>query len=156
MTTSNRLTSNRAALLWLLAGVCLALAGAWFAVHQLLFRLGFTQWPQALWVLAGAPLVEEWLFRATLQPLLQQRLAAQTPKLPALATHAVAIAAVSLLFALCHWPLLGVQSLWVLAPSLLLGVCWALTQRLWLCALLHAAFNGGLAVFTAQLTAQLP
>jgi membrane protease YdiL (CAAX protease family) len=150
MPISNCSVSNRAVLL---AGLCLALAGAWFAVNQLHFRLNFTHWAQAFWVLVGAPLVEEWLFRATLQPLLQKRLAAQKPNLPKFATHVMAIAVVSLLFALCHWPLLGVQSLWVIAPSLLLGACWALTQRLWLCAVLHAAFNGGLAIFTAQVSA---
>jgi uncharacterized protein len=105
------------------AGAALLLAGALFAAA-----------PNAAapaWLLIGAPLSEELVFRRGLQTLLTRHVGV-----------AMAVVAASLLFAAAHVALsptvLGALAFF---PSLVLGAVHAATGRLRHAVALHAAFN---------------
>lgn len=126
---------------WPLAAASAAPLGAWLAREW----LSITALPQGAlalaWVLIGAPVLEEAVFRPLLQQALAQRLA---PKLPA--THAGAAGhtanlLTALVFVGVHWPGRGPMALLWLVPSLALGETWRRTQQLLPCALLHGWFN---------------
>jgi uncharacterized protein len=80
------------------------------------------------------PLLEEYVFRAGLLHWLNMRF----PALKGWRTNIF----VSAIFAIAHlwtWPLL--HGLAVFFPSLIFGWIWQRYQKLWLCVLVHAAFN---------------
>jgi membrane protease YdiL (CAAX protease family) len=105
------------------------------------------------WLLLGAPLTEELVFRAGLQDFLARRWARW--HLLGVSGVACAVATGSLAFAAAH-ELLAPGALAVLTffPSLLLGALYARTRRLRHAVALHAAFNacwllaGSTAVFS--------
>ena len=111
----------------LCSGVCLG-ALVWLIARQ---PLAVPSW-SALWLLAGAPVVEEVIFRLGLQQELLARL-----RLPLAANVATA-----LVFALAHglsqatW-----QSLLTLLPALAIGSVYQRSRRVAPCIALHAAFN---------------
>jgi membrane protease YdiL (CAAX protease family) len=87
--------------------------------------------PSAAWLLVGAPLCEELVFRAGLQTMLVRRLGVRA-----------AVVVASLLFAAAHFvqaptPLAALTFL----PSLALGATYAATGRLRHAVALHACFN---------------
>lgn len=93
--------------------------------------LAVPSWP-ALWLLAGAPVVEEVIFRLGLQQELLTRLKSAP----------MANAATALVFALAHGLSQGTeQSLLTLLPALALGSVFQRSRRVAPCIALHAAFN---------------
>ncbi len=116
-------TSER--LLW--SGVCLG-ALVWLIARQ---PLVMPSWP-ALWLLAGAPVVEEVIFRLGLQQELLARLR----------SAAVANAVTAVVFALAHALSQGTwQSLLTLLPALAIGSLYQRSRRVAPCIAVHAAFN---------------
>jgi membrane protease YdiL (CAAX protease family) len=97
--------------------------------------------PRLLASLLLAALLEEVIFRAGLQEALLRRMQALTPA-PRWLGLSAANLLTALLFAAAHaW----LRSLWLglasLAPALLLGWLYERRRNVWLCVLLHAAFN---------------
>lgn len=116
---------TRTRLLW--SGVCLG-ALVWLVARQ---PLVMPPWP-AVWLLAGAPVVEEVIFRLGLQQELLARL-----KSPTLANVLTA-----LVFALAHGLSQGTwQSLLKLLPALAIGSVFQQSRRVAPCIALHSAFN---------------
>ena len=110
-----------------LGGVCLGVL-VWLLARQ---PLAMPSW-SVLWLLAGAPVVEEVIFRLGLQQELLARL--RSP--------AVANAATALAFALAHGLSQGTgQSLLTLLPALVIGVLYQRSRRVAPCIALHCAFN---------------
>jgi membrane protease YdiL (CAAX protease family) len=101
--------------------------------------------PSWAWVVLGAPLVEEVIFRAGLQTWLIDRLAAH-PRVGRLAPAlqaALAISLTALAFAAAHLARQpGLLSLLTVLPALLLGGLYQQQRRLRCCVLLHGIFNG--------------
>lgn len=88
------------------------------------------------WLLLGAPLTEELVFRAGLQDVLARRWARRR------LGRSCAVVVASLLFAAAHGLLApGVLAALTFFPSLLLGALYARTGRLPHAVALHAAFN---------------
>jgi membrane protease YdiL (CAAX protease family) len=114
-----------ASALW--GGVCLG-GLVWLLARQ---PLAMPSW-SVLWLLAGAPVVEEVIFRLGLQQELLARL-----RSPAMANAATALA-----FALAHGlsQVTG-QSLLTLLPALVIGVLYQRSRRVAPCIALHCAFN---------------
>jgi membrane protease YdiL (CAAX protease family) len=105
------------------------------------------------WLLLGAPLTEELVFRAGLQDFLARRWARW--HLLGVSGVSCAVAAGSLAFAAAHVLLVpGALAALTVFPSLLLGALYARTRRLRHAVALHAAFNacwlllGSAAVFS--------
>ena len=114
-----------ARLLW--SGVCLG-ALVWLLARQ---PLVMPSW-SVLWLLAGAPVVEEVIFRLGLQQEFLSRV--RSP--------AVANAATAVVFALAHGLSQGTwQSLLTLLPALAIGSIYQRSRRVAPCIALHAAFN---------------
>lgn len=87
--------------------------------------------PNAAWLLVGAPLCEELVFRAGLQTMLARRFGAAT-----------AVAITSLLFAVSHAAQApALHAALTFLPSLALGATYARTTRLRHVVALHAGFN---------------
>jgi membrane protease YdiL (CAAX protease family) len=95
---------------------------------------------QALWLMLGAPVLEELVFRAGVQAGLRQRLASWGT-----AAAPVAILISSLLFAACHAlrqpTAAALVAAGTLLPSLACGWLYERTARLGPCIALHAACN---------------
>lgn len=95
---------------------------------------------QMLVMLVAAPVLEEWVFRAHLQPWLAGRLLAQTSSQTG--AHLAAIVATSAAFAAMHWVFNPLPAAWwVFLPSLAFGVLQAKTSQWQLCAALHSSYN---------------
>lgn len=113
------------------------------AHHWLGLVLAFTSIPAGLWMLVGAPLVEDAVFRYLLQDGLAKMLMAKhrLGNLQLVAGH-VANALTSLVFVVAH-PVAHTLmfQLWWLLPSLVLGELWRRYQRYEACAATHAWFN---------------
>lgn len=108
--------------------------------HDLLgVSLHFVNGWQALWVLMAAPALEEFVFRGLLQNGLQSHIRRIITRF-GLADHSANVLTASC-FALTHAPAQGWLALWWSLPSLLLGELWRRHRSVWLCALVHAAFN---------------
>lgn len=95
-----------------------------------------------------APLVEEWVLRQGLQRGLAAWGCRETG--PAWRASGLAVGVSTLAFALIHlddfsWAALGRCAAWLL-PGLVLALVWCWRQRLWDCVLMHAYFNGALAL----------
>ena len=114
-----------ARLLW--SGVCLG-ALVWLLARQ---PLVMPSW-SVLWLLAGAPVVEEVIFRLGLQQEFLSRV-----RSPAVANVATAV-----VFALAHGLSQGTGlSLLTLLPALAVGLIYQRSRRVAPCVALHAAFN---------------
>lgn len=124
-----------------LSGACLRVLGSplpWLcaALGVLVWRFG--QPPvvapsgSVIWLLAGAPVVEEVIFRLGLQQELMTHLR----------SAAAANASTALAFAAAHGLSQGtLQSLLTLLPALAIGRVYQHSRRLTPCIALHAAFN---------------
>ena len=118
-------SDHSASLLW--SSVCLG-ALVWLIARQ---PLVMPSW-SAVWLLAGAPVVEEVIFRLGLQQELLTRL--RSP--------AEANAVTALIFAMAHGLSQDtVQSLLTLLPALAIGSVYQRARRVAPCIALHAAFN---------------
>ena len=112
----------------LLCSAAFLVALAWLVARQ---PLAVPSW-SAVWLLAGAPVVEEVIFRLGLQQELLTRLKSAP----------VANALTALVFALAHGLSQGTgQSLLTLLPALALGSVYQRSRRVAPCIALHAAFN---------------
>ena len=112
-------------LLWLCAGL-----GAW--VGLLVQRASVMPSGSVIWLIAGAPVVEEVIFRLGLQQELLTRLRSA----PA------ANALTALVFAAAHGLSRGTpQALLTLLPALAIGAVYQRSRRLAPAVALHAAFN---------------
>jgi membrane protease YdiL (CAAX protease family) len=91
-------------------------------------------WGTVLGVTIGAPLVEEFIYRGFIQ----------TGLLRITRSGPAAILATSLMFTLAHWSAVEGHALFTLfALSLGFGLALEKTGKLWVCILMHAAFNIG-------------
>jgi membrane protease YdiL (CAAX protease family) len=91
-------------------------------------------WGTVLGVTVGAPIIEEFIYRGFIQTGLL-RLTRSGP---------AAILATSLMFALAHWSAVEAHALATLfVLSLCFGMALEKTGKLWVCVLMHAAFNIG-------------
>ncbi len=91
-------------------------------------------WGTVLGVTVGAPIIEEFIYRGFIQTGLL-RLTRSGP---------IAIVATSLMFALAHWSAVEAHALVTLfVLSLCFGMALEKTGKLWVCVLMHAAFNIG-------------
>jgi membrane protease YdiL (CAAX protease family) len=123
---------------WLAGATAVAVAGAWVAAVPLGLRAGPTSALALLWLLAGAPLVEELLLRPGLQRGLEHWLALRHgPDSAAPAAAALATAA----FALLHAPQHGAMAFAWLLPGALLAETWRRSGSLAACVALHALMN---------------
>lgn len=116
---------------------------AYAAQHWLGLGMVFANLSAGLWVIIGAPLVEEAVFRYLLQGGLNHLLMTQPrPGMsPLWAGHASNVL-VSLVFACAHPPAHAwLFHLWWLLPSLVLGELWRQYQNYVRCAAVHAWFN---------------
>ncbi|MBK6651914.1 MAG: CPBP family intramembrane metalloprotease [Betaproteobacteria bacterium] len=112
----------------------------WLASQAFGLTLRIDSLPQAAWVLALAPLLEEAAFRPLLQRGLHETLEAWTKQAGHLANLLTALA-----FAASHLPAQGVMALLWLVPAAAVGEIWRRSGRLWQCVLLHAWCNACLA-----------
>jgi membrane protease YdiL (CAAX protease family) len=118
-------SSARASVLW--SGAFLGMLVGLIGVQPLFMP----SWP-AVWLLAGAPVVEEVIFRLGVQHELLARW--RSP--------AVANVLTALVFALAHgWSQGTWQSLLTLLPALFIGSVYQRSRRVLPCIALHAAFN---------------
>jgi membrane protease YdiL (CAAX protease family) len=91
-------------------------------------------WGTVLGVTIGAPLIEEFIYRGFIQ----------TGLLRITRSGPTAIIATSLMFTLAHWTAVESHALFTLfALSLGFGLALEKTGKLWVCVLMHAAFNIG-------------
>lgn len=135
--------AGRRRVAWLLAACWLtAPLAAWVAHRALGMGLQPAAWPTWVWVLAGAPLLEEWIFRALLQQGLAQRLSPRWGAGRAAWAAALLSAAA---FALAHAPAHGLAALWWGVPGLPLALLWQQRAGLPACVATHAWFNACLA-----------
>lgn len=112
--------------------VVLAPVVAWIAHRTLGLSLTVDSWPAGMWLLLGAPILEEWLFRQGLQQGLVDR--GCSPR--------AALVGTALVFAACHFPQEGFLCIGWIAPGLALGLMWERSgRRLGPCIVLHAWFN---------------
>ncbi|GAA4425270.1 CPBP family glutamic-type intramembrane protease [Acidovorax lacteus] len=132
---------------WLLAACWLiAPVGAWIAHQRLGMALAPADWQTWMWVLAGAPWLEEWIFRSLLQQGLAQWLAPRWSA-PRAAWLAALLSAAG--FALAHAPAYGLAALWWGLPGLALAMLWRQGAGLPACVATHAWFNACLAGVSA-------
>lgn len=154
-------------LLAFLAGVWAAAAGvAWLAHHWLGIGLrpaGAGAW---LWVLLGAPVLEESVFRLLVQSSLHEglqrwrlplrgrfwpRSAAVRAAVRGWATEHGAIVLTAMAFAAAHAPSHGWHCLWWLVPGWALAEVWRRSGSLGACVATHAWFNLSLALLSRGL-----
>ncbi|AYM97930.1 CPBP family intramembrane metalloprotease [Acidovorax sp. 1608163] len=154
-------------LLAFLAGLWVAaVAVAWIAQHWLGMGLrpaGAGAW---LWVLLGAPVLEESVFRPLVQSSLHEGLQRWRPPLrsrfwprPAAVQAVVrrwaaehgATVLTTIAFAAAHAPAHGWHCLWWLLPGLALAEVWHRSGSLCACIATHAWFNLSLALLSRGL-----
>lgn len=105
---------------------------AWIAHTTLGLSLTVDSWAAGMWLLLGAPILEELLFRQALQSGLVHR--GFSP--------CVALVGTALVFAACHFPQAGFLCIGWIVPGLALGLMWERSgRRLIPCIVLHAWFN---------------
>jgi membrane protease YdiL (CAAX protease family) len=109
---------------------------AWLANHQLGISLRLDTWPQGLWTLVLAPVLEETVFRPLLQRGVHETLRPHARHAGHLANLATACA-----FAASHLPAQGERAVLWLIPALALGEVWRRSNHLSLCILVHMWFN---------------
>lgn len=112
----------------------LAIPGAFIASDFYGFRLVLNTHTDYLLFLVLAPVVEELIFRGWIQPELGHR------GFGPWASNGLT----SVLFASAHLPLLGLNAVWWVLPSLLLGYLRISTGQVQVCMAMHAWFNAGL------------
>lgn len=135
------------AALWVVAA-----ATAWAAQHWLAFRLQPAGIPTWLWVLLGAPLLEEWVLRRWVQSSVHGALQADWPALHGkYRLHIAAVqrwaaqygaaALATTAFAAAHAPAHGWRCVWWLLPGWALAEVWRRSGSLLACVVTHAWFN---------------
>lgn len=134
--------------------LALTLPAAWLAHHLGLPAPELINWQQTLWFLAGAPLIEELVFRWLLQKNLEDFLSRYPVREDTTASAQsraalLALFITALLFALAHLARIG--SLWAIAwfiPGLALADLWRRTRSIGFCIGLHAYFNATFCIVT--------
>lgn len=154
-------------LLAFLAGLWVAaVAVAWIAQHWLGMGLRPAGAGALLWVLLGAPMLEESVFRPLVQSSLHEGLQRWRPPLrsrfwprPAAVRAAVlrwaaahgATVLTAMAFAAAHAPAHGWHCLWWLLPGWALAEVWRRSGSLCACIATHAWFNLSLALLSRGL-----